>query len=141
MRKRQENWVIGNSSLKHRLFLLGLFFLISLLIFLYIIGELTFDCPFNRFFNFKCLTCGSTTAFRYLINGEGFFKVFTLNPLFYFWVIIFSLSYFDFMMFTVLNFKSNLLYKLIIKIERNLFIRYSCYLVFILNLVYLNFIK
>ena len=141
MRKRQENWVSGNSFLNHRLFLLGLFFLISLLIFLYIIGELTFDCPFNRFFNFKCLTCGSTTAFRYLITGEGFFSVFTLNPLFYFWVIIFSLSYFDFMMFTVLNFKSNLLYKLIIKIERNLFIRYSCYLVFILNLVYLNFIK
>ena len=141
MRKRQENWVIGNSSLKHRLFLLGLFFLTSLLIFSYIIGELNFDCPFNRFFNFKCLTCGSTAAIRCLLNGGGFFSVFTLNPLFYFWVIIFSLSYFDFMMFIVFKFKSNLLYKLIIKIERNLFIRYSCYLVFILNLVYLNFIK
>ena len=141
MRKRQENWVSGNSFLNHRLFLLGLFFLTSLLIFSYIIGELNFDCPFNSFFNFKCLTCGSTTAFRYLINGGDFFSVFKLNPLFYFWVIVFALSYFDFMMFTVFNFKSNLLYKLIIKIERNLFIRYSCYLVFILNLIFLNLMR
>lgn len=138
MHKRQENWVSGNSFLNHRVFLLGLFFLTSLLIFLYIFGELNFNCPFSKFFNFKCLTCGSTSAFRSLINGGGFFSVFKLNPLFYFWVIIFSLSYFDFMMFTVFNFKSDLLYKLIIKIEKNLIIRYSCYLIFILNLLFIN---
>ena len=141
MRKNQEFWMSGNSSLKHRVLLLILFFLISSLIFLYIIGEVIFYCPFNKFLDFNCLTCGSTTAFRELINGGGLSSVFAHNPLFYFWVIVFSISYFDFMTFTVFYFKINLLYKLMIIIESKLFIRYLLYLVFIFNLVYLNFIK
>ena len=141
MRKNQEFWVIGNFSLKHRLLLLVLFCLVSVLIFLYVFGDVVFYCPFNKFLNFNCLTCGSTTAFRELINGGGLSSVFAHNPLFYFWVIIFSISYFDFMIFTVFYFKINLLYKLMILIENKLVIRYSIYLVFICNLVYLNFIK
>lgn len=141
MRKNQEFWVSGNSSLKHRLLFLGLFFILSSLIFLNIIGEVIFYCPFNRFLNFQCLTCGSTTAFRSLLNGASLFSVFAHNPLFYLWVIIFSISYLEFTLFTILNYKINFLHKLFIVIEKNLIIRYFFYLVFILNLVFLNFIK
>lgn len=141
MRKNQEFWESGNSSLKHRVFLLGLFFIISSLIVLYILGEVIFYCPFNRFLNFQCLTCGSTTAFRSLINGGSIFSVFTHNPLFYLWFILFFISYFDFMLLTVFNKKNKFLYKILIVIEKKLIIRYLFYLAFILNLVFLNFIK
>ena len=141
MRKNQELWVSGNSSLQHRIFFLVLFIIITSLIVLNIIGEVYFYCPFNRFLNIQCLTCGSTTAFRSLMNGSSFFSVFTHNPLFYLWFILFFISYFDFMIYSVFNFKINLLHKLLIIIEENLIIRYIFYLAFILNLIFLNFIK
>ena len=141
MLKKQENLENGNFSLKIRILLVGLFFLTSSIIFLYVIGDVGFYCPFNYYLNFKCLTCNSTTAFRELINGGSLLSVLNLNPLFFFWVFVYFLSFFDFTLYVFFNKQRSCLHQGMIFIEKHILLRYLVYVVFIMNLFYLNLVK
>jgi len=143
MLKKQENLAIGISSLNKKALLkklvyLSIFIIITLFLVLYYFGLIRFSCPFITFLGFKCMTCGATRSLSALLNDMNLISALTYNPLIFFWIFVFGLSYVDFFSFTCLQTKTNLFQRFALYIQKKKYLTLLLYVSFILNLLYLN---
>lgn len=118
-------------------FRIGLFIVVNFCLAGYATGWIEYQCPFLRFLDIHCITCGTTRACHALSSGEVI-SAFLFNPLVFLWIFVATLSYIDFAAISLLNRNSQLFRRFVLFIQNNKRLQLLFVLTCLLNLCYVN---
>ena len=111
--------------------------IVTVLIILWWVGEITYSCPIKSFTTFNCAMCKSTRAIKLLLELK-LKDSFLMNPLALFWAYFIALTYFK-LFIESFNIKHNDNYFNVKHIFKNNYLKYSVLFIVVLNTIYLNF--
>ena len=103
----------------------------------YFLGWIPIQCPFLKYFDVHCLTCGTTRACHAVFSGDVL-KALSYNPLTFLWLTAGLLSYLDFGAISLLDKRPHLFRRFTRFIERRKGLQVLFVLACIANLCYVN---
>lgn len=95
-------------------------------------------CPFSEFIGFCCPMCGSTRAWRVLLDSGDIAQALRFNPIFWLWSFWCTVAYLDVWCRTFKLEHPSLGEKLIVYLSRHQALLHSHLLISFITLVYLN---
>jgi len=130
---------MGIFSTKLNYFKLIILIFVTCILSVWLLGKLSYHCPFRYLTTLNCAMCGSTRAIKLLL-GFQFFDSFKMNPMALLWACILSLSYCKLFTETFYLNKMDSIFNINTYLKIPI-IKYGLLGLMFINIIYLNLFK